>query len=236
MRQETVVLQGYKYIRATYSYAEDREVVDNLISRAVRMCGVVNPHSPDGRLRPQDVRFSKVLGGLLAENAFLDYMKKRAVELDKTFAIVDSTFTQEADLSQLGFNQVDLKVKVDALEHDIEIRSSFSYKTSLNRLFGVPLVNGRGAFSIIGWYTSRNKPREVKKDYYIFAVHHYLPSEIQTRIYDSVEVFIAGAASMQTLEDNGEDSSLRQEGANFRVINPLNSVADPVEVIDEILR
>src|SRR4029079_4195397 len=104
---------------------------------------------------------------------------------------VESSFNQEDDLAKLGFNQIDLKIKVNNLVKDIEIRSSFSYKTSLSRLFGFPLINGKGAFSIIGWYSSRNKPMEVKKDYYIFAVHLYLPSEAQNRIYEDIEVYLA---------------------------------------------
>jgi len=235
MNIETVELQGYNYIKLTYSYASDKELLDKLIEKATRMAGVVNPHSPDGKLRTQDVRFNKLLGGLLAEAAFLTYLEKRAGEKRVKFEVVDSSFTQEEELEKLGFNQIDLKIRVNGVLKDIEIRSSFSYKTTLQRLFGVPLVNGRGAFSIIGWYTSENKPKEVKKDYYIFAIHLYLPSEAQKRIQENIEVYLAGAASKQTLEDKGEDSSLKQEGARFRVINPLNSVEDPVAVIDEIL-
>ena len=232
---ETVDLQGYNYIKLTYSYASDSELIDRLTQKAAGLAGIVNPHSPDGKLRPQDVRFNKLLGGLLAESALLDYLKKRAGEKGVQLEVLDSSFMQEVELEKLGFNQIDLKVKVDGVVKDIEIRSSFSYKTTLNRLFGVPLQNGRGAFSIIGWYTSGNKPREVKKDYYIFAIHYYLPSEAQVRIQDSVEVYLAGAASRETLEQRGENSSLKQLGALFRVINPLNSVDDPITVIDEIL-
>ena len=235
MLHEEVTLEGYKYIKTTISYTPDKQVVDAIVEKAIRMSGTVNPHSPDGKLRPQDTRFHKLLGGLLAETAFLNYLQARADAKEKDFELIESSFSQEEDLSKLGFNQIDVKIKLDEKIYDIEIRSSFSYKTTLNRLFGVPLVNGKGAFSLIGWYSSRNKPMEVKKDYYIFAIHFYMPLEIQERIYDSIEIYIAGAASKQTLEERGEYSSLKQDGARFRIINPLNSVDDPVDVIDEIL-
>src|SRR3989344_4450941 len=184
MLQEIENIQGYNYIKFTYSYASDKELIDRLITKASRMAGVVNPHSPDGKLRTQDVRFNKLLGGLLAETAFLHYLENCAKQKKISFEVVESTFNQEEDLAKLGFNQIDLKIRVNNVVKDIEIRSSFSYKTTLQRLFGVPLVNGKGAFSIIGWYSSQNKPMEVKKDYYVFAIHFYLPSEAQQRIYE----------------------------------------------------
>jgi hypothetical protein len=235
MIQQTVNLNGYKYVKLTYSYASDKELIEKIIKKATKLSGVVNPHSPDGRLRTQDVTFNKLLGGLIAETAFLSYIEEQSKEKGIKFSVIESSFSQEEDLAKLGFNQVDLKIEVAGVVKEIEIRSSYSYKTTLERLFGFPLINGRGAFSIIGWYSSKNKPMEVKKDYYIFAIHQYLPSETQGRVYANIDVYLAGAASKQTLEISGVNSSLKQEGAMFRVINPLNSVADPVAVINEIL-
>ncbi len=235
MNQATIDLQGYRYIKVTYDYATDKEQIDELVEKAVNLSGVVNPHSPDGKLRTQDVRFSKMLGGLIAEAAFLDYFNGSARAKGTAYDILQSTMTQDADLAKLGFNQIDIKLGIDGTEKDVEIRSSFSYKTSLNRLFGVPLVNGKGAFSLIGWYTSANKPREIKKDYYIFAIHFYEPSQITSLIYERIDVYLAAGSSRLTLEERGINTSLGQGGANFRVINPLNSVPDIVSVVDEIL-
>lgn len=235
MLHKPVNLDGYTYIKTTLSYSSDKKVIDEIVQKAIRMTGTVNPHSPNGKLRPQNTRFHKLLGGLVAEIAFLDYLQTRADSKKINFELVDSSFSQDEDISRMGFNQIDAKIRLGEKTYDIEIRSSFSYKTSLNRLFGVPLINGKGAFSLIGWYSSRNKPMEVKKDYYIFAVHFYEPSEIQERIYDNIEIYLAAAASKQTLEEKGEYSSLKQEGAKFRIINPINSIDDPVKVIENIL-
>jgi hypothetical protein len=235
MIPEIVDLGGYRYIKATFSYADDKALIDEIVKKASKMAGVVNPHGADGKLRTQDVRFCKLLGGLLAESAFLEYLTIRARELTVELSVLDSTFNQEEDLARLGFNQVDLKIQVARVVKEIEIRSSFSYKTTLDRLFGASLIDGKGAFSIIGWYSSENKKAEIKKDFYIFAIHHYEPAQIQERIYDKVEIYLAGAASRETLEEKGEYSSLKQEGARFRIINPLISVADPLKVIDNIL-
>ncbi len=235
MLHKLVNLDGYTYIKTTLSYSSDERVINEIVQKAIRMTGTVNPHSPDGKLRQQDTRFHKLLGGLVAETTFLNYLQTQADSKKITFELIDSSFSQDEDLSRMGFNQIDAKIRLGKKTHDIEIRSSFSYKTTLSRLFGVPLINGKGAFSLIGWYSSRNKPMEVKKDYYIFAIHFYEPSEIQERIFDSIEVYLAAAASKQTLEEKGEYSSLKQDGAKFRIINPLNSIDDPVKVIDEIL-
>jgi hypothetical protein len=228
-------LQGYGYIKAIFDYNTDKVLINEIIDKTTRMCNKVNPHGPDGKLRQQDVRFNKILGGLLAEVSLMKFLEKTANEHNIPFEIIESTFNQEEDLSKLGFNQIDARISVNGEIKELEIRSSYSYKTTFERLIGVPLYDGKGAFSIIGWYTSSNKPQEVKKQYYIFAIHLYLPSETQNRIYEKVEVFLAGAASKQTLEDKGVYTSLKQEGAKFRVINPLNSVPDPINVINDIL-
>jgi hypothetical protein len=235
MEIDVKTLNNYKYVEINFNYENDKDLVESLITKATSMTNKVNPHGPDGNLRPQDVRFNKVLGGLLAEMALIKFLELQASKNNVNFKIIDSTFNQEEDLSKLGFNQIDLKISANGLEKDLEIRSSYSYKTTFERLLGFPLVNGKGAFSIIGWYKSQNKPLEVKKDYYVFAIHRYLPSETQTRIFDKVTVYIAGAASKYTLEKRGENKPLLQNGAEFRVINPLTCVPDPIAVVDEIL-
>ncbi len=235
MTQELVDFDGYKAIKITYSYLNDRELIESVIEKATRMAGVVNPHSPDGKLRALDIRTSKLIGGLLAESAFLHYLNKRAQEKKVALSVIDSSFLQEEGLAKMGFNQIDLKIQVNGVERDIEIRSSFSYKTSLRRLFGADLRDGKGAFSLIGWYSSGNKPGEVRKDYYAFAIHYYDPVEIRDRIMSDVEVYLACVASKETIESEGVQTSLGQTGAEFTVINPLNSIEDPVSVIDKIL-
>jgi len=228
-------LSGYNYIETTYEYIKDKTIIDSIISKAANTSNIANPHGPDGRYRQKDVRFNKTLGGYLAENALLNYMSMRARRFNIAFKVIDSTFTQEADLSKLGFNQIDIDLLVKDEVKTIEVRSSYSYKTTFNRLIGVPLIHGKGAFSIIGWYTSKNKQQEVRKDYYVFAIHRYYPSETHENVLNKVVLFIAGAANKDTLENKGYNDSLKQEGAKFRIINPLNSVPDPVHVIDEIL-
>lgn len=235
MTLEVVDFGGYRAIKASYSSVSDKEVLGSIVEKATRLAGAVNPHAPDGTLRAVDVRTGRLIGGLLAEKAFLSYLESQAAKKGVPFEVVESTFNQEGGLAGMGFNQIDLRVRINGEEKQIEIRSSFSYKTTLDRLFGVRLRDGKGAFSIIGWYTSGNKPNEVRKDYYAFAIHHYDPSGINERINSEVEVYLAGIASRTTLESQGETTTLGQTGATFTVINPLNSVPDVVLAVDEIL-
>ena len=171
----------------------------------------------------------------MTEYSVSELMKKGAKKYELEYEEINTSFIQDEELVKLGFNQIDLELKINGKHVSIEIRSSFSYKTSVGRLFGYPLINGKGAFSIIGWYTSSSKPKEIKKDYYIFGIHQYYPSKIREMLNSTVEVIIASAVSKNTLETEGYDSTLKQNGAKFRVINPIKNSTPPLDGIKEIL-
>jgi len=169
----------------------------------------------------------------LAEEAFKTYVE-RLIETKKLNAKIIKVGLKEEEIEEVG-TQIDFLLEVNGKKKSIEVRSSFSYKTNFPRLFGIPLIHGKGAFSIIGWYETQHKPLEEKKDYYVFAVHFYHPTEIREKCRNEVTVYIAGAASKMTLEKEGYDDSLKQRGAKFRVINPLIKVPNPICVINEML-
>lgn len=235
MKIKTQAIEGYEYYAVTFDYNQDSELLDGLIDKAREMSSRVNPHSSGGRYRQEGTRTNKLLGGLLTEAAVIEILRRFANEEGIPLKITESTFIQDLDLAKLGFNQIDLRLLVKGAFVNLEIRSSFSYKTSLQRLFGVPLIDGKGAFSIIGWYSSQNKPCEVKKDYYVFGIHHYDPVEVIDRAQSRVQLYIAGIASKATLESLGFNSSLKQQGATFRIINPIKEAPCPVLGIREIL-
>lgn len=235
MQQIIERIDSYEYIITTFSYESDKQVLDGLIDEAAELAGIVNPFGPDGRLRSTGVRFNKNLGGLLAERAFREYVDGLINKKNLNVRIKEISELKEEVVGNISWNQIDLILEVNGMIKTMEIRSSFSYKTSLRRLFGFPLINDKGAFSIIGWYTHTHKPIEEKKDYYIFCIHYYHPDNILVLCQDEIEVYIAGAASKETLEKKGYNSDLKQRGASFRIINPLRSVPDPVKVINDIL-
>lgn len=229
-------ISGYQYYLVEFDYILDKHIIDFVLVKANELSTKVNPHSSGGDYRQSSTRINKLLGGLLTEVAVREILTQEARTSKITYQILGSTFIQEDDLEKLGFNQIDLQLLVQENKINIEIRSSFSYKTSLGRLFGFPLINNRGAFSIIGWYTSSNKPQELKKDYYVFGIHKYHPSEIMNKVRTKVELYIAGVVSKATLERIGDNNSLKQDGAKFRIINPIKNAPTPISGIKEILR
>lgn len=235
MLQKIEYINGYRYITTTFKFSDDKDFLESIINEAAKRSGSVSPFSPGGVFRPLSVRFSKNIGGLLAEKAFRIYIENLIQAKRLNAKIVEVSELKEKIVENMSWYQIDFVLVVNGKRKTIEVRSSFSYKTSFQRLFGIPLFNGKGAFSIIGWYEHEHKPPEEKKDYYIFAVHFYPPTKILEKCRSEVTVYLAGAASEKTLETKGYDDSLDQNGAKFRVINPLTSVPDIIDVVDEIL-
>jgi hypothetical protein len=235
MKFETKEIEGYKYVSAFFNYNTDKEILDSILAKAEVLNEKVNTHSSGGEVRSSEIRINKLAGGLLVEHAFLKLITNLAEKYTVPFEVLGSTFSQEGDLESMGFNQIDLSVLLKKKKLEMEVRSSYSYKTSFERLLGFPLKNDKGAFSLIGWYVSKNKPNEVKKDFYIFGIHYYKPSETIQKLKTSVAINIVAIASKETLEALGYDDNLKQEGALFRIINPINSISDVVTVLKKLI-
>ena len=235
MKFETKEIEGYKYVSAFYNYTSDKEVLDSILAKVEVLNANVNKHSSGGEVRSSEIRKNKLAGGLLAEHAFLELITQLTKKHNMQFEMLGSTFSQDGDLESMGFNQIDLSVILKKKKLEMEVRSSYSYKTSFERLLGFPLINDKGAFSLIGWYVSQNKPNEVKKDFYIFAIHYYNPSDTIQRFKNSVEINIVAIASKDTLQKLGYNDNLKQEGALFRIINPINSISDVVDVLKKLI-
>jgi hypothetical protein len=228
-------IEGYEYIHAIYKYKDDKDVLDAILEKAYKLSGKVNPHSSGGSYREENTRINKLTGGLLLEHSVTEAFKTIAERNSKIFSINTSSFEQDQSLESMGFNQIDLELDIDGKIIKVEIRFFFSYKTTVKRLFGFPLKNNRGAFSLIGWYKSANKPMEVKKDFYIFGIHFYNPKLVIEKVKSQVEVMIATGASKETLEKIGFDDNLKQSNATFRIINPIKNAPEVSIVINNIL-
>jgi len=233
MIQKIDKIDGYRYITTTFQFSKDKALLESIVNEATHLSKKVPPHAPSGYLRPFSVRLDKNIGGLLAEEAFKIYVED-LIKTKRLNAKVVRVAVTEESIEEIG-TQIDFVLDVNGKRKTVEVRSSFSYKTNFPRLFGIPLIEDKGAFSIIGWYKHQHKPQEEKKDYYVFVIHFYHPTEVQKKCKSEVTVYIAGAASKETLETKGFDDDLKQKGAKYRIINPLISVPDPVDVIDEML-
>lgn len=235
MEFQTKNIEGYRIISANYNYKSDKDLIDAIILKARDLSIKVNPHSSGGQFRNEEIRTNKLLGGLLVEHAFLNLFDRLAVKHKVPFEIIDSSFTQDGDLESMGFNQIDIDLLLNQSKLEIEVRSSFSYKTTFNRLLGFPLKNGKGAFSLIGWYSSKNKKKEIIKDLYVFGILYHKPSQMLEKAKTNCKINIVAIASKETLSDKGYDDNLKQPGAIFKVINPINSIDDVVSVLKILL-
>jgi len=213
--------KNYKYLTLSYTYEKDKNVLEEIKNKAFNLAKTVDVHSPSGRERSFEERKDKAAGGVLAEYATISYLKKLIEEYSLNAEIKSTDFGSAKD-------QLDIKLDVNGKEKTVEVRSSFSYKTTFQRLF-------EGAFSIIGWYTTHAKPIEEKKDFYVFVVHYFHPKEILDRLSDKIQTHILGVVSKETLEKIGEDKTLDQYGAQYRVINPIIKAPDVITGFNEIL-
>ena len=112
----------------------------------------------------------------------------------------------------------------------LEVRSSFNYITSIERVL-------TGAFSIIGTYTTSYKHKETEKDFFITIIHRYKNDQIINLIYNKIELYIIGGVSKHILLKYGknDEGKLKQKNASYKIISPITSVPDVENLINEIL-
>jgi hypothetical protein len=226
----------YRYLKIDFNYSEDHVLIDNIKDKAMDLCNKVDPHSPNGLLRDGITRLQKNIGGLLAEEAVKIYITNIIEDKSLDVKIIEKN-TKYNEIQD--DNQIDMTLKVKNTIKNIEIRSSFFYyirKNEPEKLFAPYKDKSKSAASIIGWYTHKHKFKEVKKNFYIFVIHHYHPKEIINRCRRKVDLYIAGAASRATIEKEGQNQSLKMSGAYYRVINPLIKVPDPINAINSLLK
>lgn len=201
-------LEGYEYISIKLNKNEDKEVLSDIKQKAEGDATKVNKRSPNGQIRDNNLIRYNNLGGVLAEEVVKIYLKNKAEEKRVLIEIYSSPFTGH-------FEHRDIKIKINGKIKTIEVRSSFQYKTTLQRVF-------TGAFSLIGNYTTSYKGEEPEKDFYIQVIHRYENPEIMNKIDEEVEALIIGGGTKNLFEEIGEKKFLKQEGAEYLVINPIN--------------
>lgn len=178
---------------------------------------------PSGEIRPDDLILWRNIGGVLAERVIKIYLQRIIDENKIDAQILPSPFTTHAE-------HRDIKIKVNGREKTIEVRSSFQYLTSIQRVF-------TGAFCLIGKYTTSFKFQEPDKDFYMTIIHRYPPEEILSKFDNSVEAFILGGGSKKTFAIYGSiDPKMKQRNANYITIRPIiKAPDDTLKVFNEIL-
>ncbi len=212
---------GYNYVVITLNKKEDGEILSRIKQKAKDDATKVNKKAPNGRIRSDELIQYNNLGGVLAEEVVKIYLNSKTEELKVSAEIFSPPFTGHLE-------HRDIKIDIDGKIKTIEVRSSFQYRTSLERVFV-------GAFSLIGNYVTSYKGEEPKKDFYIQVIHRYENPEILEKIDDEVEVFIIGGGSKELFEKIGEERFLKQEGAKYLLINPINKTEGINALAKEIL-
>jgi len=183
----------------------------------------LNPHAPNGDLRPMELRQTVAFSGYLAEQATIHFLNNYFQKLNnsngnKIFARNVHTIIR----NRQTFNQIDIEV-VNPLNgkcKTIEVRSSNIFK-GISRDGEVYNVD----VSLIGKYRTANKNSELTKDYYITVLFRHSVDKIQSNMQNgySIKLDIAAGASKDHLEQFGTLSNLNQNNALYKIINPITN-------------
>jgi len=214
-------LGDYDYVLITLKSDKDEEIISKIKQKAKEDALKVNKKDTSGQIRGEELIRYNNLGGALAEEIVKIYLKNKSKENNIDAKIYSPPFTGHLE-------HRDIIVEVGGKIKTIEVRSSFQYKTTLQRIF-------TGAFSLLASYTASYKGEEPEKDFYIQVIHRYENPEILNKIDDEVEVFIVGGGSKDLFKKIGIKDNLKQRGANYLKINPINQTNGIDALAREIL-
>lgn len=207
----------HNVIKFTYMKGEVVKFVDV----AKKLSKSVPDQDPSGVPRTSHQKFCRALCGIIAENACSIAINKTAEKNRKTIKLSVKGF-------ESSLRQIDLTLERNSRNFDIEIRSSGHFKQNLEEVYNRD-------FSIIGWYVTSKKRKEIKKDFYVLVLFPFLEDTIDKKIESGIELYIAGGATRETLEFMGSDTDLKQYGAIYHVISPITKGLDGLEIINKIV-
>jgi hypothetical protein len=223
IKSKPILYQGKKHVAIEYVLGKDDILFQDSFKYAENNYRNMNVFSPGARKRSDEERFDKCLGGAIAERIVIYYITKNLCEHGIKAEIQTNLMVDEEG------QDIDITLNYNEKSVSLEVRSSFSYKTTLQRIF-------TGAFSILGWYTTSLKPKETHKDVYITVVYHFWPGHIRERAdNNNLRVFIAGGATKELMASKGKDKHLKMKGATYRVINPILEGMTTDQLCEEIV-
>jgi len=220
LNDKRLVWNGAAFDYLEIEFAKNDQVFEKAIVQAKDLSEKVNPHDPSAVRRLKETIYNRTLAGVLSEIAFRYAISE--VGAGKNFSFGKSQFTNAAE-------QIDVALITREEKRTIEVRSSGWYLTSLERVF-------TGAFSVIGWYVTRTKLAEKKKDFYVQMLYNFDSSTTEMQLTREVVILFAAGATRALLEEKGKDSDLKQLKATYRVINPLVAAIEPHRLIQLMLK
>ena len=231
MRFESYTLPGTNHVTAKAVFLNDPEVIQKAQTHAKAKVSFTNIHSPAARQRSDAEIYGAQLIGTLADMAvstlFRRYLEKHSPQ---QFTVVRYDDVREDEFQEP--DQFDARVySFDGKEviAEIEIRSSVC-----NR---IPIARMATYFNVLGWYTTKNKPAEVVRDFYVTVIYHYNQFQngpqynpIHTADYllqGALDLYIVGGATDKLLIEHGEvrfQRGLLQDGATYQTIPILSLI------------
>lgn len=211
---------GFEYLTVNYQYLNDKKIIDNIIEKTKDISQRISPFSSGGYRRNNKTIINRLAGGLLVENAYKVLLEKYSQRIRKNLIIFNSNNDNKN-------NQVDIEISVNNKNLKLECRSSYVPENENVDIFFKK-------YSLIGWYSSYNKPMEEIKDYYLGAFHQYKMSETIELMYSEIEIILTAGASKVFMEKNGKWNNLNQPGAKFKIIRPMIDACTIQKILDEI--
>jgi hypothetical protein len=186
----------------------------------------VHGASPAGTIRSPEVRKRACILGSIAEHVVNELLNQYIARKKINAKITSSGLFR---VQEEGQTQIDLELTVGDKSLEIEIRSS-----CVRNPIKWAVTHPKG-FDIIGWYTTKVKSKEVRKDFYLRVLYNFDQTETMEHVANGITLYFVGGASKPLLQGSkGYDGSLDQSGANYRLIKPICAARDARQILEEI--
>lgn len=191
----------------------------------------VDPHAPGGRIRSFEVRKRLNILGVLAEMTIPEILNKSIRKRGIDAEILSFTITEIARVQ--AETQIDLKLRVKDKILETEVRSS-CLRNPLDWGITKGVRGTTQGFDVLGWYTTRTKLQEDKKDFYLRVLYNFDEEDAMYYIENGIILYFVGGASRALLEGSeGYNTDLGQPGANYRCIK-ICAARDANKILDEM--
>ncbi|WEZ71220.1 hypothetical protein [Bacillus altitudinis] len=226
------VIQGKtEHLIVEYNLQETDIIYQTALQKALVLAEQLNPNGPDGKLRPIEKRETMAFTGAIAELVVLDYLNECFKSVVPQGDVVASPVPGILKTKN-SFNQIDIQVskKSSGKSATIEVRSSNTFKKNTYEMYNQDQ-------SLVGWYVTANKSKEIKKDFYIMLYFRHSADALQDIMQGKkpLTVQVAAGASKAFIEQNGTNSSLKMgSSAQYCIINPIVKAYPVKEVAKQI--
>ena len=198
------------------------------LEKAPKLAQEMNIHAPSGEERDEKKILANCFAGCIAENALIFRFNTYAKECRKHIQAGPTEFDKNRDEDQvdiLVWNRENDKIPAAS----IEVRSSYGAVQNNRKRY-------REWFSIVGFYTSENKGRELVKDFYITVIFNFPQEDMYGKMVnrEPIHLQLAAGCDSEFLKTHGTIDSLKNKGAKYRVVRPLLAGFPVDEMMDRI--